>query len=631
MKAAKKKKQGKPPDTVKHSSGMFSKEEYKYLSLIFFAGLLLRFIYVIETQNTPFFQNLFSDSKIYFDLAINIASGNWMGNEVFFMSPGYPYFLAVIFAVFGKSILIVRFIQIVINSVNIILIYQVAKNIHSQKAGYVAAALAAVFSSFIFYSGAILLEVIQVFILTLLLVILSDERLKVNSKMWLWAGLLLGIASYFRANILLLFPVLLVWFFIKVFKAQQKKILYRSLIYFSLGTLLPVLLVTIRNYYVGNEFVPISSNGGINFYLGNNKDATGIYKTPEDFDFFSDLSGRKYAEKLTGKNLSSSEVSTFWLQKSIDFIEHEPIKWVELTGKKILFFFSNKEIPQSAVMDPAFFADNYSMILKLPLPGFFIIFLVSIFGFTLTWKKRKKYSLIYIFLFTYLVATILFFIIGRFRVAVSPVFIVFAGVGIMEVYNVLKSKNYKPLVLPIAIMLLFVLSSNFIIPKYNFTNYDAFVNLGNSLFEKQDYDEALADYHKALSLKADANIYVLLGNTYAAKHQFKQALDFYYKAINKNPDYKLAYFNLGIAYVQTRRLPEAEDAFIKTINLDSTFGEAYRNLAIIDYIKEDYESSLEYFKKYMTLTKDEKTRQTVSKDIEELKRRLQKKNDLNTK
>ena len=94
------------------------------------------------------------------------------------MSPGYPYFLAVIFAVFGKSILIVRFIQIVINSVNIILIYQVAKNIHSQKAGYVAAALAAVFSSFIFYSGAILLEVIQVFILTLLLVILTSKRPK---------------------------------------------------------------------------------------------------------------------------------------------------------------------------------------------------------------------------------------------------------------------------------------------------------------------------------------------------------------------------------------------------------------------------------------------------------------------
>ncbi len=317
MKAAKKKKQGKPPDTVKHSSGMFSKEEYKYLSLIFFAGLLLRFIYVIETQNTPFFQNLFSDSKIYYDLANNIASGNWIGNEVFFMSPGYPYFLAVIFAVFGKSILIVRFLQIVINSVNIILIYQVAKNIHSQKAGYFAAALAAVFSLFIFYSGAILLEVIQVFILSLLLVILTSKNLKDNRKMWLWVGLLLGIASYFRANILLLFPVLLVWFFIRIIKSQQKKILYKSLLYFSLGTILPVLLITARNYYVGNDFVPISSNGGINFYLGNNDNATGIYKTPEDFDFFSDLSGRKYAEKLTGKNLSPSDVSTFWLQKSI--------------------------------------------------------------------------------------------------------------------------------------------------------------------------------------------------------------------------------------------------------------------------------------------------------------------------
>ncbi len=609
-------------------SRLFSNEEYKYLSIIVLAGFVLRFIYVLETQSSPFFQNLFSDSKIYYDLALEISRGNWVGSEVFFMSPGYPYFLAVIFTIFGKSILAVRLIQIFINSVNIVLIFMTARNLHSSKAGYASAITAAVFSPFIFYTGAILLEVVQTFILSFFLYLITKKNLTEEIRNWVWVGILLGIASLFRANILLLFPAMLAWFLIKALKTETRKdIIYKSLLYFSAGCLIPVFLVTIRNYVVGNDFVLVSSNGGINFYLGNNENALGIYKTPEDFDFFNDLSGRKYAEQITGKTFSPSEASSFWFHKSLNYIEENPLEWLELTGKKILFFFDDNENPQSAIMDPSFFAENYSTILSLPLPGFFIVFIISIFGFVLTFNNRREYVLVYLFILTYVAATVLFFVTGRFRLAASPVFITFAGIGLVESYNLIRSKLYSRLIIPAVIAALLAASVMMLIPRYNFSNYDAYIDLGNSFFEKHKYDEALSNFKKAASLKADANSFVLVGNAYAAKNDFKRALDSYYQAINNKPDYYLAWFNMGIAYTQIKNLEQAEQAFAKTIKLKPEFADAYRNLAIIDYIKENYKSSLFNFEKYLSLTDDEQAKKTVQQDILELKRRINNENN----
>ncbi len=625
--AAKKKTTKKEPEKAASKPRLFSNEEFKYLSIIVLAGFILRFLYVIETQGSPFFQNLFSDSGIYYDLAVKISGGNWIGSEVFFMSPGYPYFLAVIFTLLGKSILAVRLIQIFLNSINIIIIYLTARNLHSEKAGYTSAVIAAIFSPFIFYSGAILLEVIQTFLLSVYLLIITNRNLMEKNTNWLWAGLAIGIASFFRANILLLFPVMLVWFLVKAVKKESgRKYIYKGLLYFSIGCLFPVFLVTARNYFVGNDFVLISSNGGINFFLGNNENSLGVYETPKDFDFFQDLSGRKYAQQITGDSLSPSEASAFWFNKSLNYIEANPIEWLKLTGEKILFFFDNNENPQSAVMDPSFFAENYSTILSLPLPGFFFVFIISVFGFILTFSRRGEYTLVYLFIITYVAAVVLFFITGRFRVAASPVFIIFAGIGIIESYSLLKSHLYTKLIVPAAAAALITAAVTLLIPRYNFSNYDAYIDLGNSFFERHNYDKALSNFQKAVSLKADANSFVLLGNAYAAKQEFKQALDSYYKAINTDPDYYLAWFNLGIAYTQIRNLEQAAQAFAKTVKLKPEFADAYRNLAIIDYIKEDYKSSLNQFEKFLSLTDDEQAKRTVQQDIMELKRRINNEN-----
>ena len=99
----KKKQKPQKEKQIKATKPVFEKKELKIILSILALGFLLRIIYILETQSSTFIQNLFSDSKIYFDWAKNIVSSdNWFGDKVFFMSPGYPYFLAFVFEFLRK-------------------------------------------------------------------------------------------------------------------------------------------------------------------------------------------------------------------------------------------------------------------------------------------------------------------------------------------------------------------------------------------------------------------------------------------------------------------------------------------------------------------------------------------------
>jgi len=613
----------------------YSRTEILYLSLIIFCGLILRLIYFFETEGTPFFTSLYSDSKIYFDWASEIvASGNWVGSEVYFMSPVYPYFLAVATAISSESITLVRIIQVIASSLNIWVIYLIARNLFSTKAGYAASILAAVYSIFIFYSGAILSETLQTFIVSMLVLLLVNvsmfeekDELEKTKDRWLWIGLLLGFSSLFRANILLFFLGAVVWLFFHYRKDEKlKTILKPALIYLFLGTALPVFVVTVRNYVVSGEFVLLTSNGGINFYIGNNDDALGVFKTPEGFDFFSDMSGKNYAEKLTGTELTASEASSFWYRKGFNYISEKPAGAAILTLKKLLLFFDNSENPQSTIMDLDFFARNYSKLLSLPLPGFYLIFLLSIAGFILTWKNRNRLKLIYFLICLYILSVVIFFIIGRFRVAIAPVFIVFAGAALVEMYNLLRAKKFKPIFISAGVVILFVLVESFASPKFNYSDYDAYINLGNTAFENKEYDKALTYYRKSLQSESSYLTYVLIGNTLAVRGDINAAEYSYQKAIELNNKYELSYFNLGLLYSQTNQIEKAINQFNKVIEINPKFSDAYRNLAIALYIKEEYQAALEYFEKYLPMVKGEELKKSVIQDIENIKKLL-KKND----
>jgi tetratricopeptide (TPR) repeat protein len=624
----KKKQKPQKGKQTKTKKPVFEKKELKIILSILALGFLLRLIYILETQSSPFIQNLFSDSKIYYDWAKDIASAdNWLGDKVFFMSPGYPYFLAVVFKLVGSSIFTIRIIQALISVTNIFLIYLLTKNLFNSKSGFIAAGLASIYSVFIFFSGAVFGETLQTFLVTALLYLLTKEENVSTKNKWFLSGLLLGLSALFRANILIIFPVLIFWIYNSFKKSDSlKSKLKETLIYFTIGTAIPILPATLNNYIAGKEFVLLTSNGGINFYLGNNEKALGVYSTPKDFDFFKDMAGINYAKKITHKELTPSQSSTYWYGQGLSFIFSHPIEAITLTFKKLLFFFDDDENPQTSQINIDFFRNTYSSVLKIPLPNFIVVFLFAIAGIIYSLKKLKdkKITLMYFLMLAYVLGTIIFFVSGRFRIAITPLFISFAGFGIVNLMEIIKQKDFKELLIPGLSALIVLVLVVFIAPKYHYSYADAYSNLGNVYFDQKNYNEALLNYNESLKLKETELTYVLIGNTMAVKNDFNNAYRAYQNALKINPNYALAYFNLGLLNSQTGNFDDALKQFDKSIKIDPLFAEAYRNTAIIYYMTENFEQSLFNFEKYYSLITDESIKATVIQDINELKKKLNK-------
>ena len=77
-----------------------------------------------------------------------------------------------------------------------------------------------------------------------------------------------GLASLTAAILASLIPGVAIWLFYWLRKKAAS-----AVVAFLLGAVLVIAPVTLRNYTIGGDFVLISYNGGVNFYLGNNANA----------------------------------------------------------------------------------------------------------------------------------------------------------------------------------------------------------------------------------------------------------------------------------------------------------------------------------------------------------------------
>src|SRR6186997_2802714 len=79
--------------------------------LIFAVALAVRLVHVWQLRATPFSEVLLGDAHGYDEWARRLAAGDWIGTEVFYQAPLYPYFLGLLYATIGSSVLAVRLVQ----------------------------------------------------------------------------------------------------------------------------------------------------------------------------------------------------------------------------------------------------------------------------------------------------------------------------------------------------------------------------------------------------------------------------------------------------------------------------------------------------------------------------------------
>jgi tetratricopeptide (TPR) repeat protein len=543
--------------------------------IIFLVAFGVRIIHLETIKDNPFFNQPIMDEKYHDEWAQEIAEGHLFERIPFYRAPAYPYFLGLIYYIFGHGYYFPRLIGIIIGSLSCILIYLIGKEMFSHKIGVLSALLACFYGMLLYFDSMLLTTYLEVFFCLLaMFILLKWLKNRATSKIIL-SGVFWGLASITRPNFLIFIPIFAIYVFI-IFKRESVKKRLNYVVFLIIGMIPTILTVMLINILVGRDSVLLAWNGGVNFYFGNNQFADGWTATSPEIDA-TWWGGYKdaiiIAEREVGRKLLPSQVSNYWFNRGFNYIFSKPFDWAALMIKKIYLLFNVFEISNNQSI-LAF--RKFSPLLRIPLLNFGMIIALSIWGF-ITSPRGKNKTLIFLFLLAYAFSIVIFFVPGRYRMPLVPFLLIFASYTVFWIIQRFKQrKKQRQIVLSIIAITAMIIFVNTDFYGTHIVDYsEIHASIGDRFFASGNYSKAIEEYKTALTynsknidaINALSNTYMMLGRHNDAIRLFRQSLN-----IEKNVD---ALCKLGIICSQLGRSKKAEAYLNDAVALDSTNPEVY--------------------------------------------------------
>ena len=465
------------------------------------------------------------DQQRFDQFAIQISKGDILGGRgVYGQSPLYPYFLALIYQLFGHSYLIVRIFQMLMGAGTCVLLYLIGRSTFNRMVGIISGIICSLYGVLIFYEGELLRVTLTVF-LTVLLVFSITRILKTKKvAIWLIPGIVLGLLILCRPNNIILAPFILIWL---VFVTRKnKKLLAERFICFFFGILLALTPLFVRNHIVGVNLFSMSSQGVNAFIGGHDSRSTGcgFYQIQDD--------------TYLGKN----QMQTCFNILKTAF--KTPSKWFKQQAKKFDAFWNGYEIPNNSNF---YLSRKFSGLLSLPLPGFAFIASMGIMGIIISVGNRQKYLLLYLIVIGCFCSVMVFYILSRFRQPIVPFLILFTGFFINWLWKKGKDKNFRKLVFSLLCVVVLSFATwprqkQFILPQ-------DYYNMGLSYTMGKKYNNAISQFDNAIKLKTNyvKPIY-MKGFCLLQQDKPRLAVREFEEALKINPNYAKALKSTAITY-----------------------------------------------------------------------------------
>jgi tetratricopeptide (TPR) repeat protein len=577
-----------------------------WMMILAIAGLV-RLLYLVFFLASPLHGYHFADHIYYRNWGMQIARGNWFGEEVFEQGPLYAYFLAMAFQL-GLSETLVLVVQLVIGLATPILVYESGRRLFDQKTALVAAILVGIYGPLVFYEGMLM----KSFLLPLLTTAVLYCSLRYREKLrpgWLCAvGALIGLACLVRENhVLYLVPMSVwIWWCGAGGDTSEKETLriapWRRGLHLGalVGSLALVILpVTLRNYSVAGEWVPVTSGGGEVLYLAHGPEANGYFHTvpfvkPSPWREHEDF--RVEAARRTGKSLSHGEASQFWRQAAWDEVWLDPGRSLLLTFLKGRIFFHDLEVPDSA--DYKLWRNHVPLMWLLPTFGWCLG--LGLLGCVVCLRSPGNYQLVLGLLAVHLVSVLVTYNFGRFRIGMLPLLLLLAVHGMMWLIRGLKASGGKRRAAWAGLMLALVTSGwSFTTPPgYSLEAYQAKVPITLKGIEEQRLArQDLASLQPLLSRRpTDGLLYSRMGHNYTLLGYRHEAIDHHERAIVLAPGSAEVFMGYGYDLV-TLGLPQmAVDPLVRSLQLNPDFDVAHKLLG--DYYREqgDFDTAITHFR-----------------------------------
>jgi tetratricopeptide (TPR) repeat protein/4-amino-4-deoxy-L-arabinose transferase-like glycosyltransferase len=596
----------------------------------FFLALILRIFHLWQIRRAPFFAVLMGDSRGYDLWAQRIAGGDWLGTDVFYQAPLYPYFLGTIYALAGRDLLIVRLAQAIVGSTSCVLLGLAARRLWSRQAGLAAGLMLALYAPAIFFDGLIQKTVLDVFFVCFTLWLMSamlggdaNEAARASDSKWTWLslGLAMGGLALTRENAMVFIVVLLAW--ILVWRRPGGSALRSRLAHaaaFLLGLALVLAPVAVRNSVVSGGFYITTAQFGPNFYLGNNSTADGTaqsLRVGRGSAEYERQDATELAEHGMGRRLTPGEVSQYWTDRALGYITSQPGEWLKLMARKFALLWNATEMLDTESQES--YADWSAPIRFGSIVGHFgVLVPLACLGIVVTWTERRRLWVLYAMIAAYSASVLLFFVYARYRFALVPFLVLFASAGVASTLEYSRTAGWLgPLsglfsngagappparayadVFPLRagalagrhgrrrlligiLLIAIVVFTNWPILSGDLMRAITEHNLGAALQSDGRLDEAIVHYRRALAFKADhAPALNNLGTAQAANGDAGSAIQSYERALAIDPGYASAHYNLANALLRGGNAKQAEEHFRLAVQSDPGSLEAHNNLGI---------------------------------------------------
>lgn len=530
------------------------------LTIVILLGGLYRLTYLLHYYASPEWNQLLVDSLYHDRWAEAIASGDWVGAEAFFRAPLYIYFLGLIYAVFGHSILVARIAGCLFGLFSIGLTYKIAEKVFDKRTAVIAAGIHALYPLAVYYESELMVEPFLTFLLEAAVLTLLSAAQQPGYRRYAYSGLLMGLAAITKPVVLPLLIVIAGYIFLSSGGIKKAVGLFAV---FMAGVILVILPVTIRNYAVSKDTVLVASSGGINFYIGNNSRADGLTASVPEIGANWQIEDIRYlAEEETGQSLAPSEISDYWYRKGWQWIVENPADFARLYIKKIYFFLNNYEVSNNRNLNAVFAANPILRISPLNFGMILAGTLLSLFFLRRLKGSRQDIILVLGMILLFAGITALYFINARFRLPILPFFFCLASFGAISLIDTIRMGR-----LLLSGLCLATAGAVYIFSISNLYQIDT-ENIKSAYFNQ--------------------------GNYFLYSGDFEQARENYYRLLAGDPEFPEANLNLGATFLRQGETDSAEFYFRKELAYYPANARALSNLATVFYLRKMIDSSLTY-------------------------------------
>lgn len=345
--------------------------------------------------------------------------------------PGYPLFLALVYAVFGKHWLLVRLIQAAMGAATCVLTRLLGAKVFSQREGLLAALLLAVYPGHSYISWRMMGETLYILLLVFSVLLAIELAENPRPLRALVPGATVGFAQLVKSNLFVFPPMLMVWFACTAIGTRTRRVQCLAVLIASFA--LVAFITPIANFVspVGRA-AALPGNAGHTFWFANNPLADGYYIAAE-----AEPAGKEFIEAhgLTERLAKADDFEKDRLYRTLGllWIRENPGQFMVLCLKKLNNAFGL--FPRAVTFEGNPLARTVHLLSYGLLAPF------ALGGMIGALRRWRSCSLLYVVLFSYLLMVLIFYGTPRFTIIVIPYLLLFASYAMVRCADYMSGRR----------------------------------------------------------------------------------------------------------------------------------------------------------------------------------------------